>query len=832
MKTSAPLLAVIPILLLAGCRIAVERERAERPTAPAVERAEEPRKTAAILLSESNLEYARTASFTGGPETYTSLLNALRDALAGRGVSADFISEEDLFRDRLRRYCVLYIVDTFNISAASEEAIRRFVAMGGVLVGMNEVGRVQGGSWANPWHYEDIFGVRAIACDQYGTALSADQSMFREADLIPAAAEHDLTRDLGPEKLLFGDRSCEIWATAPSGATVLARFPSYVRTERNDPSDQSVVDEPAIALSVHDFGKGRAVWFAPNVHARKPDAWAAAGDTLEILARCAALARPDIVIPPKPPVVIVAVSQIGYLPDDPKRVIVRVPQCESTPFERGRFRIMTADGKAAAEGVLKAEGPGNPWRDFYFIGDFSQLDAPGEYRVAVELEGGTGSHSETAGPFRVAADLWTATVVPTQYSFLRNYRCGATCHTNDPVRGGYHDATGDYAVRMWSMPHVAYGIAEHILASPSAGKEAADELHWTVAWLMKMLNSSGQVNLSVKPTDDWSPLDKRPAVDPTRRILETGRNLNYQTTYVVGMAHAARAMRKIGMEGADAVLRAATTAYERLVPLDWANTATGDTGNYLWGAVELHLATGNTRYLDEARRVAPMVLKRQWLETGKADGDLRGDFLEGPGKRTFGDRQYKKFHAFGVYYGLIELAALLPESDPLRAQIVSALNTYFTEHVLRGAALTPYGQMITALEPRGDGSFRIFFFTHGKSWVRLHGLNCDHLGVALAALKFNDLAPQPGLREFARAQAHWVAGFNPLGYCMIDFMGWRNGPPIPDDQGTGRFAGGIPNGIVGDAGDRPAWGVIWDSREYWLPHNAYLLALAPHLERR
>jgi hypothetical protein len=102
--------------------------------------------------------------------------------------------------------------------------------------------------------------------------------------------------------------------------------------------------------------------------------------------------------------------------------------------------------------------------------------------------------------------------------------------------------------------------------------------------------------------------------------------------------------------------------------------------------------------------------------------------------------------------------------------------------------------------------------------------------MAFVALKYADIRDRADLRDFALAQAQWVVGVNPLGYSMIDSLGWTHAPMLDDRVGTGRFAGGIPNGIVGDKDDCPVWGDTWDSREYWLPHNAYLLAIASHLD--
>jgi len=83
----------------------------------------------------------------------------------------------------------------------------------------------------------------------------------------------------------------------------------------------------------------------------------------------------------------------------------------------------------------------------------------------------------------------------------------------------------------------------------------------------------------------------------------------------------------------------------------------------------------------------------------------------------------------------------------------------------------------------------------------------------------------------ARRQIDWLLGNNPLGYCMLDGFGERVAPLPSDDLGTGRIEGGIPNGIVGSGdANMPTWGPSWGSREYWLPHNAYLIALIASLQ--
>ena len=807
------------LLLMTSCQLSAPPDH-RKPAPP----------RCAILLSESNLELCRSQSWTEGPDTYTGVVLGLQNALSARGLDVDAVSEDDLVWDRLTEYRVLYIVETFSITRDAEKAIRRFVENGGVLVGINEVGRFQS-SWCKPWHYEDIFGVKSGELDEYGTALSWSTNLYRRAEITPEGKRHPLTRGLG-DTLEFGAESAAIWATRPTTATVLAWFPRHTAKTRDSDHRTHVVEEPVVAVSLNRFGKGNAVWISANLHARDPSNWTKAGDIVDLLARCRDLAPADLTIPPRPVETILGISQLGYAPDEKKRAVIRVPLENATPFTHAHFTITAeSSGDVILSGELLQEGPDNAWRDYYYIADFTSLRDEGTYRFSAALDGPRGTAQIRSGPFRIAAGLWSSVVMPTQWSFFRHYRCGEKCHLSDPVRGAYHDATGDYATRMWSMPHVVYGISENILASSGIHTDAVAELQYAVDWMLAMIHTNGAVWSSVKPPDEWSPINTRPAQDPTQRVLDEAFSLNYQTTYIAGLAHAARALKTIDPDRSARALATAINARHFLDAKDWANESTAEVGNFIWALMELHEATGEADYLKRAAVLAPITLARQFLDSARTKEGLYGDFFDDPKNTAFGNRQYKKFHALGVYLGLVELAGALPSHDPIRTNIHKALDAYFDHHALRGAALTPYRQMITALEETPGGTYRIFFFTHMGCWVHLHGLNVDHLCLALAALKYADMTGREDARDFARAQTQWVVGMNPLGYSMIEAVGWTHAPSIDDNIGTGRFEGGIFNGIVGDYSDRPTWGDTWDSREYWLPHNAYLAAVAPHLDR-
>jgi hypothetical protein len=104
-------------------------------------------------------------------------------------------------------------------------------------------------------------------------------------------------------------------------------------------------------------------------------------------------------------------------------------------------------------------------------------------------------------------------------------------------------------------------------------------------------------------------------------------------------------------------------------------------------------------------------------------------------------------------------------------------------------------------------------------------MNCDLMALATVALERYRDTQDTRLLAMARRQIDWLMGNNPLGYCMITGLGETNPPGTDPKLGTGPLRGGIPNGITGRGAENlPMWGYSWDSREYWLPQNAYLLA--------
>ena len=786
---------------------------------------------AAILYSESNMAFAKEMAWLT-PEMYSELLIGFQKELDKKGLPADLITDADVRNDTLRQYPILFIVDTFSIEQDVEDIIRYYAQHGGIVVGINEVGRYLGG-WTIQWRFEDLFGVKALPVDEWGQAISPSPDLFLDAYLTPEGKAHILTRSFS-NAISFGMNVNQIWTVQPETAVVLAEYPSYIKTDRFDYSI-SQVDDPVVAVSVNDFGKGKGIWISPNMHQRDPDAWEQMDAFMNMLVDVGELVNTNVTIPPLPPKepeVYLGINQIGFLPESPKKLIIRVAEESGKPFNQAHVHIINDDNEESVyEATITPSGPEAPWNGYYYIADFSSVTNEGAYSYHVELDGKRGHYKLEGGPIHIAFDLWSE-LLPVQCNFFNQYRCGEQCHTNDPVRGGYHDATGDYGVRMWSMPHVAYGFAECMIAgtlSPDVKRMVADEMTWTADWMLNMIDENGEAYMSVKPPNEMSPIELRPEQDPTERILETGFNMNYQLTYIAGMASLARAFQGIDPVQASNCLAAAESAYERIKPTKWAVEKTDDVGNFLWACTTLYQASGKNVYLERAKDIAPIIIHRQCIDPDSIQYGLCGDFYADESRTTFGKKQYKAFHGAGIYLGLLDMMEILSRTDPLYNEVNQAMSLFVDIYLMKGSEITPYGQIMTGLEREANGTYRVCIFTHQGAWTRFHGLNVDHFLMALVVARYAEIIDRDDMMPFVWDQLNWVVGQNPLGYCMMDYYGWNLCPMIDDDLGTGRIKGGVANGIIGDSKDYPTWGVLWNSREYWIPHNAYLVALIPYL---
>lgn len=814
-------------LLFAGCELP-EPEEDVNVSIPDGPRIVTPSKDAGVLLVDEHLRFLAEGGLSLKPETYRETIEGLRETLIRQGIDAHIVSVDEgtVTLRQLADYRVLFLADTMAVGPELNERLRQYVQAGGVLVGIGEVARFDI-EWDKDWSFGEVFGLKTLAVDPWGTGVSVNErGLYRSAERFN---EDRILTGIG-DVVDWGTNAVQAWITTPKSAKTVATFAGYTTQSEEGQAPQRITKRVP-ALTVNQVGRGIAIYIAVQPGGRRKGGWATAGHTGRVLANASRYASKELVLPEAEPELVIGRNQVAYQADWPKELVLRLTcDCLSNGVH-GTYALFGTNNKLLRRGRLEPwQGGQKLWRSQYLVADFSDVSEPGDYRIEIDIPA---MGQRVVTKLHVDDRMLSKTVAPLQMQFLRRMRCGERCHLKDPVVGGYHDATGDWAVRMWSMPHLIWGLTRYLEAHPE-DSQAWSELHWGLEWCLQMQGADGAVYASIRPPGEedgeGSPIRMRPWQDDTVRELERRYSFQYTATYAAALARAAELMKKHRDQQAQQVLRAAHRAFERVCK-DEAH-ATSDLGNRAWAAVELCRATGRQEYLVQARHDIPLILERQ-LPRGRTEGaEVYGDFFANKAMTTFSPQQWKVFHSIGIYLGLIGMRRTLPETDALHARIDKALEDFAEGYLLVMSQQSPYGQMAHGLERKRDRHFKVCAFPHRGAWVKQHGLNCDMLAMATIALELNHDQKDQRLHHMALRQLNWLLGNNPLGYSMITGIGQHEAPLISHKLGTGHIDGGIPNGIAGRGSHNlPFWGPSWGSREYWLPHNAYLLSTIGLLDK-
>ncbi|NCC51138.1 MAG: hypothetical protein EOM20_07980 [Spartobacteria bacterium] len=531
-----------------------------------------------------------------------------------------------------------------------------------------------------------------------------------------------------------------------------------------------------------------------------------------------------------------ALSQVGFHPGDQKRAVLRMvsPRRFADPV----FSVINAeDGRVVCAETFDAIDF-DRWRGTYFIGDFSEVTTPGRYRLSVEW----GGQTLQSAPFEIGDKVLTRRVTPAVLSFLRCMQCGDKCHPNDPIIGGYHDTFFDIGNRMWSLVHIILGLSM-VVESGEVGDlnqnrvdDAMDELLFALRFAFQVQLDNGGVGAAglghdVPPgelVDTWAFL---PEEDTIPRVLDR-QAAPHTTAFYLGalcraypllvddypvvaqetMAHIRRAANYILQNN-----RRFSTSYEQ--------------GAFIYAMTELYKLTGNRKWLKPVPAHVRDLLKLQDLDASNKEIPVCGNFYCADYDRAF-TYQYKFIeYNLAILLGLANVAEIFEPSSATRLHADYMLRVFLDCYMKPMASLTPYGQMALGMEREGDGYRVAFFSPWDHPWVGAHGLNCDHFGYGLVAMRMGRLFDDLVCETLADNQMQWVLGQNPLRYCMVSRVGWNNPMVWSVMHGKGGpYDGGIPNGLVGDQCDFPQWMVIFSSGEYWLPHNALYLILSAILD--
>lgn len=367
------------------------------------------------------------------------------------------------------------------------------------------------------------------------------------------------------------------------------------------------------------------------------------------------------------------INLVGYLPQDPKVAIAF-----SNEPAGGQFTLIDEDS-----GDLVLAGDPQPvdagWGNFahYYRLDFSDIDAPGTYRL--QLNG------DQSPPVRIGADLYAG---PHEglLEFMRQQRCGynpfldVACHQKDgrtafgplpagsfiDAAGGWHDA-GDQLKYLLTGSNATAGMLLAHEREPDAwadnfddmGRQRSngvadvlDEAKWGLDWMLKLHPAPDHLYHQVAddrdhigwklPTEDasdygWGPNSYRVVYFATGQPQglteyqsESDGLANLAGRYAAAMAMASEAWKEHDPAFAARCLQAGREVYAMgkakegvqqgnsyKAPYRYAEITWAD--DMEWGAAELYKATGEDAYLEDAKRYAQEIADTSWIPLETAD---------------------------------------------------------------------------------------------------------------------------------------------------------------------------------------------------------------------
>lgn len=561
---------------------------------------------------------------------------------------------------------------------------------------------------------------------------------------------------------------------------------------------------------------------------------------------------------------LVQINQVALERRGPKRAIVEYTG-EAT---EGTYTVLR-DGKPVRNGALRPLPPFTGWSPGkrYFSVDFSDAEQGGEYRVEV----GIGNQRATSASVPVRDQAVFATTGTQLLGYFKRSR-----HTDEADRdlpifqtsrrvnawGGWQDAGGDKGKYLSHLGYANYfnpqqaSMAAWVLAYGAHARRALfaahglqaqieDEAFWGADYLHRILDAEGYFYTTV--FDQWGTPGAVRMVTGYEGAAGTYTTL-YRSAFRAGggmaiaaLARASMLARESGRHGefdGATYLADARRAYEHLRRFNPQYCADGkeniiDDYTALMALVELHHATGEQRYLDDARERAASLMARQQSD---------GGFISDGGSRPY-------YHAAEAGLPVISLSAYT-DIEPEQARRQHALDVIgrALEHELdiTDAVANPYGYARQRFQLTQDGKaagevLEGFFIPHrnetGYWWqgesARLASLSAAMVigGRKLAnhgTAGYGLSARQAG---YAQAQLDWTLGRNPYGMSMLYGFGAKNPPTVLESAGE-MFVGGISNGITGAVGSDTGAGISfapgpdseqWRWVEQWIPHTTWML---------
>ncbi len=548
-----------------------------------------------------------------------------------------------------------------------------------------------------------------------------------------------------------------------------------------------------------------------------------------------------------------------------------------------------ADDKQVAAVAVKAAGPVQKWKDWYFWTlDFTSFNTEGKYY----LECGSVVGTVRSFPFLVQLDLLERNTMSDVIYYFKDERSAGQMDKADhhlkfdgskpgtvDAHGGWWDATGDYGKHLshlsfstyfnpQQIPLVVYSLLKSYEQTKLRGSQGfaryqphmLAEAMFGADYLVRLKVSDGSFYRSVMNGGvDQIPekrkiagemkrfgIEAKPGQGAKEMVESANSDFEYEVSYRSGggIAIAALAMASTypvsGEFSSADYLKAAEAAFDYLEKENLKLVNDGkenivDDYCALAAATELYRATHKEKYKLAADSRAKSLMSRQ-ISAGGYQNYWRAD----DGQRPF-------FHASDGGFPVVSLLYYAEIADSAtKPQVLQTVKKSLEfELAITDEVNNPFGLSREYVQDKTAARRTSFFFPHNSDaapWWQ--GENARLASVATAAhLAERAFTDDPAFRDrldgFATNQLNWILGLNPFDSCMLNGVG-RNNPPYMyfDSWEFTNAPGGISNGITSGFRDEADIDYLltyrqtgadndWRWGEQWLPHAAwYLLAVA------
>ncbi|MDO8682108.1 MAG: glycoside hydrolase family 9 protein [Armatimonadota bacterium] len=549
----------------------------------------------------------------------------------------------------------------------------------------------------------------------------------------------------------------------------------------------------------------------------------------------------------------VLVNQVGFEPNSPKAFRVQ----RATDYAGdGTFSVKrVSDNAEVYAGSLTRKG--GLWDKWYWQGDFSSYQIPGEYYISAAA----GGETNTSYNFNISPGYLLDKTGKLAYQYFLTQRCGTSvsvqyqdcdgntinwshnaCHLDDGYLkpdgpqldevGGWHDA-GDYN----KFPHGfgANGVFDllwlyesnktyydAIDANANNIPDIIEEARHQARWLVKMVQPSGhimggtQIRRSgptwVRPENDT---DNVIGNSDDRWITLGDEGTPQETVCSAALIKMHRVLASKGLPTENFAQKALDIWNHRVaIGQAGGHNNLGAGAHQIWAGLDLYAVFGQQNCWDRAvQRI----------------DDLSGPIISNP---AFYDNM---IYCEGPGYELGVLA-WFARTYPQTAQAANARTAVqaLMDHYINYLASPQIGLMRRVDTEYGGG--QLLYFPTNSDWNGFFcGINRLYLVVLFGAVESYKLIGDPAYLKFALDQYDWVMGANYNRICMMEAAGDNNLNKYHSRYDTfianGVQPGVVPNGYVRvystGLPNMDLTGARYQTNEGWLINSAaYAIGLS------